>query len=100
MVQVIKAIYEKGLLRPLCPLNLREHQTVHIQVLVDDLPITETPGEAARLMVAAGMMLPQVSGPIPEDPVSVTERRMLANLLGAAPGKPLSEIILDERGEW
>lgn len=99
MAQVIKAVVEKGLLRPLRPLNLRERQTVRIQVLADEPALSETPGEAARLMVAAGMLRPKSAGPIPEDPVPAAERRRLADLLGAAPGKPLSELILDDRGE-
>lgn len=99
MAQVIKAVVEKGLLRPLRPLNLRERQTVRIQILADEPALSETPGETARLMLAAGMMRPKSAGPIPEDPVPADERRRLADLLGAAPGKPLSEIVLDERGE-
>ena len=99
MAQVIKALVEKGLLRTLRPLNLRERQTVRIQVLADEPALPETPGEAVRLMIAAGMMRPKPAGPIPEDPVSVDERRRLADLLGAAPGKPLSEIVLESLKE-
>jgi predicted DNA-binding antitoxin AbrB/MazE fold protein len=35
MTETITAIYEKGVLRPLEPLNLREKQRVHIQILSD-----------------------------------------------------------------
>lgn len=104
MAQVIKAVVEKGLLRPLRPLNLRERQTVRIQVLADEPALSETLGEAARLMIAAGMMRPKSAGPIPEDPVPADEGCRLqpcrlADLLGAAPGKPLSEIVLESLEE-
>ncbi len=99
MAQVIKAVVEKGLLCPLRPLNLRERQIVRVQVLADEPALPETPGEAARLMIAAGLMRPKPADPIPEDPVPAAERRRLADLWGAAPGKPLSEIVLDGRGE-
>jgi len=35
MAEIVTAVYEKGMLRPLQPLNLRERQTVRIQVLSD-----------------------------------------------------------------
>ena len=36
MTEIVTAVYEKGILRPLQPLKLRERQTVRIQVLLDD----------------------------------------------------------------
>lgn len=36
MPEIITAIYENGVLRPLSPLPLQEHQTVRIQVLPED----------------------------------------------------------------
>ncbi|MDF5732549.1 MAG: antitoxin family protein [Rhizonema sp. PD38] len=33
MAKAIPAIYENGVLRPLVPVNLSEHQTVWLQVL-------------------------------------------------------------------
>jgi PHD/YefM family antitoxin component YafN of YafNO toxin-antitoxin module len=57
--------------------------------------------EVTQILVAAGLMRTPVdrSSP-PPDPVSAQERRELAEILGRAPGKPLSEIIIEERGEW
>jgi len=51
-------------------------------------------------LVAKGLMRPRPSEPIPPDPVPEKERLRLADLMGNAPGKPLSEIIIEERGEW
>ncbi len=36
MSEIITAVYENGMLRPLSPLPLQEHQTVQIQVLTEE----------------------------------------------------------------
>ena len=95
---VITAIYEKGLLRPLTPLNLTDRQTVRLQVLPADAPIEDEGGAAVRALVAAGLMRPRAET-MPPAPMSDVERRELAHRLGQAPGKPLSETIIDDRGE-
>ncbi len=68
------------------------------QVVSDEAAETEQ-AEIVRIMVAAGLMQPKPQGPPPPDPVSAEERQRLADLLGSAPGSPLSEIIIEERGE-
>jgi predicted DNA-binding antitoxin AbrB/MazE fold protein len=98
MAEVITAIYEKGVLRPLHPLNLREQQRVYLQVLPVE-PVDEAE-EVIQLLVAAGLMTPPKRGTPPPDPISEEERRELADILGKAPGKPLSEIVIEDRGEW
>lgn len=95
MVEVITAIYEKGILRPLEPLALRERQKVRLQVI----PENERE-QALHVLVKAGLMAPKPEGPPPPDPVTEQERERLAVLLGHAPGKSLSEIVIEERGEW
>jgi predicted DNA-binding antitoxin AbrB/MazE fold protein len=103
MAEIVTAVYEKGVLRPLQPLSLRERQTVRIQVLPGTPVIDEPDDEINALiqrLVAKGWMRPRPTGPIPPDPVPEKERLGLADLMGSAPGKPLSEIIIEERGEW
>ena len=104
MVEIVTAVYEKGMLRPLQPLNLQERQTVRIQVLSEEPVIQGEPDDKIKALiqrlVAKGWMRPRLSGPIPPDPASEKERPRLADLMGSAPGKPLSEIIIEERGEW
>jgi predicted DNA-binding antitoxin AbrB/MazE fold protein len=98
MTEIVRAVYENGILRPLRPLNLREHQTVRLQLLPEELAEDEGE-EAIRILVAAGLMRPPQRGTPPPDPVSEEERHALAERLAQAPGKPLSEIIIEDRGK-
>jgi predicted DNA-binding antitoxin AbrB/MazE fold protein len=97
MAEIITATYENGVLRPLRPLNLRERQTVRLQILPEE-PSDEVE-EVVQLLVKAGLLTPP-SGHSEFGPVSEEKRRELAESLGQEPGDPLSEIIIDERGEW
>jgi predicted DNA-binding antitoxin AbrB/MazE fold protein len=99
-MEIVTVVYEKGVLRPLQPLNLRERQTVRIQVLQEELVEAENEYEAAiRVLVAEGLLTPP-PGRSDVPPISEQERLELADRLGSAPGKPLSEIIIEDRGEW
>jgi len=97
MSQIVTAVYENGVLRLLSPLNLRERQTVRIQILPEE-PTNEAE-QVIQTLVAAGLITPP-PGHSDIEPVSEEERHELAEILGQAPGKPLSEIIIEERGEW
>jgi predicted DNA-binding antitoxin AbrB/MazE fold protein len=97
MAEQVRAVYEKGVLRPLRPLNLREHQMVHIQILAEEEK--EDAAAVVRLLAAAGLITPP-PGHSDESPATEEERRALAERLGHAPGKPLSEIIIEDRGDW
>ncbi len=99
MNEIVRAVYEKGMLRPLRPLHLRERQTVQLQIVTEEPAESENEAEAAiRLLVAAGQLTPPPHYP-DVVPVSEQARRELADRLGHAPGKSLSEIIIEERGE-
>jgi predicted DNA-binding antitoxin AbrB/MazE fold protein len=100
MAEIVTAVYENGILRPLQPLNLRERQTVRLQIVPEEPAESENEGEAAiRMLVTAGLLTPPPRRP-DVAPVSEQDRRELADKLGRAPGKPLSEIIIEDRGEW
>ena len=86
------------MLRPLRPLKLREHQTVQLQIMPEG-PIEGEDEAAVRILVEAGLLTPPPRRSEVE-PISEQERRELADRLGRAPGKPLSEIIIEDRGEW
>lgn len=97
MPEIITAIYENGVLRPLSPLPLHEHQTVRIQVLPED-----SAAELERItqsLATAGLITPP---PCQSDvePVSEAAWRELTEKLKVIAGKPLSEILIEERGEW
>jgi predicted DNA-binding antitoxin AbrB/MazE fold protein len=97
MTEIITAIYENGVLRPLSPLPLQEHQTVRIQVLPED-----SAAELKRItqsLATAGLITPPPCGSDLK-PVSEEAWRELSEKLKAIPGKPLSEILIEERGEW
>ena len=103
-MEIVTAVYEKGMLRPLQPLDLRERQKVRIQVLPEAPDVSEESGDDTdaliQRLVAKGLMRPRPRGPIPPDPVSAEERKALADRLGRAPGKSASEMIIEDRGEW
>ena len=104
MMEIVTAVYEKGMLRPLQPLNLRERQRVRIRVLPEAPDVSEEPEDDTdaliQRLVAKDLMRPRPRGPIPPDPVSAEDRKALADRLGRAPGKSASEMVIEDRGEW
>ena len=94
MAEIISAIYEEGRLRPLSPLDLNEHQTVRIQILPET---TDSEIEnAIQEMITSGILTPP-PGHSDIAPLSEQERFEVADLWAQAEGKPLSEIIIDDR---
>ena len=96
MAEIVTAVYEKGILRPLSPLNLNERQTVRLQILPDKAMVEDD--EVIQRLIAAGLLTPP-PGQSDVEPLSEQERREVAETLGQTPGQPLSEIIIEERGE-
>ena len=97
MNQTIMAIYENGVLRPLTPLALPDRTEVRISVeATSERADAETHRrEVDSALIAAGMMLPRTgSEEIPRTLTNV-EREALARHIPT--GRPLSEIILEER---
>jgi len=82
-------------LRPLSPLPLVEHQTLQIQVLPE-----ATENEAFQViqsLVLAGLVTPP-RGSDDVEPVSEAAWSELTQRLQVSSGKPLSDIIIEERG--
>ena len=95
MPEIITAVYENGVLRPLNPITLQEHQTVRIQVLTEESAIDTE--QIIQSLVAAGLVSPPPRrGDV--EPVSKEAWHELTQRLEASPSKPLSEIIIEERG--
>jgi len=99
MTETVTAIYENGVLRPLRPLKLKERQRVQVRVIPSE---DEDRREAIlQFLIDDGLIQPLTTEELEmEDSVSEEERRQLADILGKAPGKPLSEIVIEERGDW
>lgn len=97
MSELVMAIYDQGLLRPLKPLNLPDRQTVMIQVLSE--VVSDKADEVMQLLVKTGLLIPP-SGSSKVKSVSSKERQRIADALGKATAKPLSQVIIEERGEW
>ncbi len=101
MSEIMVAVYENGVLRPLNPVSLNEGQTVRLQV------IQEASSEDSKNELEDGFqtLVDSVKVTLPaNDPsiktVSEEERRELFEKLKERPGKPLSEIIIEDRGPW
>lgn len=98
MTETITAVYEKGVLRPLQPLDLQEQQRVRIQLLSDEA-IEDERAATIRILIEAGLVRPRERPlTIPPDPVSPQERQILADRLGQVPGKTASEMVIEDRG--
>lgn len=103
MSEIVTVVYEKGVLRPLRPLKLRESQRVRIQLLPDEPVSRKLSNEVEDViqdLIVAGLMHARAEqGVIPPDPLSPKERKALADRLGHVPGKLTSEMVIEDRGE-
>lgn len=105
MTKTIAVVYENGMLRPLETLQLPEGSILTLQVLSDDTPdpfSEETASvrprsEGLQALIDAGIVTPYTPHK-KGAPLSKAARRELADRLGRRPGKPLSEVIIEDRG--
>ena len=94
MSESITAIYERGVLRPLKPLNLPEQTQVEIQIVASTSASEEEKQQARQALLEAGVIRRQPTV-TPIEPVSETDLAAAARTLGATGS--LSELILAER---
>ena len=98
MSQIITAIYEQGLPHPAVPLSLQEHESVRI-LMLPEKPVDKAE-QIIDFLVQIGMLTPpKKQARTTAAPVSESERYRLSRTMGKAMSKPLSEIIIEERGE-
>lgn len=97
MPQSIVAVNEHGILRPLEPLSLPEKQRVRIRV---DLEKQIDSGETVFQFLISIGWLTQPSGQSKIKPIPLTERNRVADILGQAAKKPVSKMIIEDRGKW
>lgn len=95
MAETITAVYEKGVLRPLTPLDLAEHERVRLRIL-PDRPL-DSADAVIQELITAGLVTPPV-GRSDAIPLSDDDRRELAEMLGRGGGKTASEMIIEDRG--
>ena len=98
MPETITAIYENGVFRPLTSVSFQDGETVQIQLCPDD------PKKQAELaiqfLVDRGLITPLPNTPQNVETVTDDDVYELAKKLGGKPGKPLSEMIIEDRGPW
>ena len=100
MSEIIVAVYENGVLRPLNPVSLSEGQTVRLTI-VPEVASEESKNELKEVlqsMIDQGLLrLPSKRGQVDKAELS---RRQQARKLVKIEGKPLSETIIEDRGPW
>jgi predicted DNA-binding antitoxin AbrB/MazE fold protein len=105
MPETITAIYENGVLRPLSPLSLNDGETVQITI-VAEVSQEEVKGDREKSMIkwmaVEGVRLPKKQGKL--DRAELIKRaqqwRELMQKMEPLPGKPLSEMVIEDRGPW
>jgi len=97
MSELVMAVYDQGLLRPLKPLDLPDRQTVIIQVLSG--VVSDKTDQVIQFLIKLGL-LTSPSGHSQVPPVTDSERQRVADRFAEAASKPLSQVIIEERGEW
>lgn len=96
MTQLITAVYEHGVLRPLKRLHLAENQTVQLQIVTEPNP--DATQMALQSLIATGLLTPPLE-PTAPSPYSPADRQQAADFLGHAAAIPLSQLIIEDRGD-
>lgn len=89
----IAVIYEKGVLRPLSPLNLPERTQLEIRIVQTGEDAGTDAERAYWVLLQAGLIQPLSSTAI--EMVSESERLCAADVYGQA--GPLSDLVIAER---
>lgn len=75
MARQLEAIYDRGILRPLEPLILREHERVHLTLQETPAPLTDSADERREEL----QWLATESGPYPGEWVALDGPRLIAH---------------------
>jgi predicted DNA-binding antitoxin AbrB/MazE fold protein len=105
MPEIITAVYENGVLRPVNSVTLSEGQTVRLTIVPEVSSSEEKNNidQAFQNLVDTGVMsLPPKYGNI--DPAELARREQVwreqINQMKPLSGKSLSETIIEDRGSW
>jgi len=96
MAQPIRAVYEKGQLRPLDPVDLSDGQRVRI-IIAPEESAAPTPQEIAARLRLAGLL---VDVDIPADAVELSSEERLAVGALFLGDRPLEDLIDEDRGNY
>ena len=93
-MQNVTAIYENGMLRPLRQLNLREHETVQIQI---SAPADQTADVETKILqtLSASGLITMAKDSTSIAPVSDQRREQLAQIFSTS--QSLAQLIREER---
>lgn len=101
MPETITAVYENGVFRPLSAVSFQDGETVRIKIVTEVSPeeLKDDREKAIKLMDVRKLMgLPTKQFKL--DPAAEQKRRELFEKLKGRVGKPLSEIVIEDRGPW
>ena len=93
--QIVTAIYQNGVLRPLVSLDLPENSEVELNVKIIESK-QDLREEISELLVQKGLSLPKKKTE-PKQNLSPEERERLAEIFSAP--QPLGELISEDREE-
>jgi predicted DNA-binding antitoxin AbrB/MazE fold protein len=104
MPETITAIYENGVFRPLSPLSLNDGETVQITIVAEvsqpQNSIVLQREKSMIKMITEGQLVPLPTKQFKLDAAAEQKRRELFEKLKGRVGKPLSEIVIEDRGPW
>lgn len=105
MAEIIVAVYENGVLRPVNSVSLKEGETVRLKVVPEVSPggpKNELEAALQSLVDQGKLTLPPKRGQLNIAELAEREQRRRERMekMGPIPGKPLSETIIEDRGLW
>ena len=89
----IAVVYEKGVLRPLIPLNLPEHTKLEIRIVDPSHEEMSEAEKAYQVLYQTGLIQPNPTTEI--TPVAKSELQRVADAFGQV--GPLSDVVIAER---
>ena len=105
MSEIINAVYENGVLRPIEPISLSEGEKVRVQI-VPETPVEEPQTEREKIsqfLRDRGLSTWEPKGPKMDREEFLRQDKLFRERvknMKPLPGKPLSEEIIEGRGPW
>ncbi len=96
MGEIITAVYEHGILRPLTPMTLPEHTRLQLQIVSKLSPAKEERQQVHQALLDAGLIRPS---PAVEQVEPVSEPELIDAARSLAAAGPISDLIIMERDD-